>query len=119
MVARQSGGIPRRRAEPLGARNPARWGLRWGHRRALDREADFLDDVVDAQLEFILTLPVLQRDELARALAVLVMLAQDHRHCAQGWISRRELRHRVESSLGDLDVLLQTSSAGAALPRVD
>jgi hypothetical protein len=35
------------------------------------------------------------------------MLAQDHRHYGRGWISRRELRHRVERTLTDLDALRQ------------
>jgi hypothetical protein len=80
------------------------------------READFLDGVVDAQLEFIRTVPWCQRDGLAEALAVLVMLAQDHRHCAQGWISRRKLRHRADHALGRLDELLEIRGAAAATP---
>ena len=115
MVARQSGWIPERQARTLRARNRFRWRCR----RFMDREADFLDGVVDAQLEFIRTLPMHQRDELARALAVLVTLARDHRHCAQGWISRRELRRRVEHSLSSLDALLQIHGATTALPRLD
>ena len=69
------------------------------------READFLNGVVDSQLEFIRQLPMHQRDELAEALAVLVMLAQDHRHYGLGWISRRELRHRTDRALASLDAL--------------
>jgi hypothetical protein len=115
MVARQSGWTPERQARTLRA-----WSrFRWRYRRVMDREADFLDGVVDAQLEYIRTLPMHQRDELARALAVLVTLAQDHRHCAQGWISRRELRHRVAHSLSSLDALLQIHSATTALPWLD
>jgi hypothetical protein len=115
MAAEQSDGIHERQAGlPLG------WNrLRWRHRRVMAREAAFLDGVVDAQLEFLRTLPMHQRDELAGALAVLVMLAQDHRHCGQGWISRRALRHRVEFALGGLDVLLQIHSTTAMLPQVD
>lgn len=89
-------------------------------RRAVAREAVFLDSVVDSQLEFIRQLPTYRRDGLVEALAVLVMLAQDHRHCAQGWISRRELRRRTGRALADLDVLLQVpGTAAAMLPRVD
>jgi hypothetical protein len=69
-------------------------------------EADFLDRLVDAELEFVRRLPVHLRGKPAEALAVLVMLAQDHRHYAHGWISRRELRRRAEGALTDLDVLL-------------
>jgi hypothetical protein len=69
------------------------------------RDADFLDGVVDAQLELVRQLPFDQRDELAEALAVLVTLAQDHRYYLRQWISRRELRHRIESALVSLDAL--------------
>jgi hypothetical protein len=49
-----------------------------------------------------------------------VMLAQDHRYCAQGWISPRELRRRTGRALADLDVLLQVpGTATAMLPRAD
>jgi hypothetical protein len=115
MVAGQSGWILGRRAEP-----PRAWNRfqRW-HRRSLEREADYLDGVVDAQLEFIRTLPMYQRDRLAAALAVLVILAQDHRRCAQGWINRRELRHRAEHALGGLDALLEVGGTAAAAPRMD
>jgi hypothetical protein len=116
MVAMQSGGIPGRRAEPSRAWNRATPR----RRRAVAREADFLDGVVDAQLEFIRLLPLHRRDGLAEALAVLVMLAQDHRHCAQGWITRRELRRRAERALSGLDALLQDPGAAAVtLPRMD
>jgi hypothetical protein len=115
MMAGQSGGIPTRQAGL-----PRAWHrFRWRHRRVMEREAAFLDGVVSTQLEFIRTLPMSQRDELAGALTVLVMLAQDHRHCAQGWISRRALRHRVEHALSGLDALLQIHGTTAALPRVD
>jgi hypothetical protein len=46
---------------------------------------------------------------------VLVMLAQDYRYYAQGWINRRELRHRAERALTDLDVLRRVSG-GEPLP---
>ncbi|HEX2300847.1 MAG TPA: hypothetical protein VHH34_20455 [Pseudonocardiaceae bacterium] len=68
-------------------------------------EADFLDRLVDAELEFIRRLPVHLRGKPAEALAVLVMLAQDHRHYAQGWISRRTLRRRAERAVADLTLL--------------
>lgn len=94
--------------------------FRWRRHRAVAREALFLDSVVDDQLEVIRQLPMHQRDGLAEALAVLVMLAQDHRYCAQGWISRRELRHRAGRAIADLDALLQSpGTATAVLPRTD
>lgn len=68
-------------------------------------EADFLDRLVDTELEFVRRLPVHLRARPAEALAVLVMLAQDHRHYAQGWISRRVLHRRAEQALADLDRL--------------
>ncbi|MFY9805917.1 MAG: hypothetical protein WCC38_07105 [Pseudonocardiaceae bacterium] len=82
------------------------------------READFLDGLVDAQLDLITALPMPQRDDLAEALGVLVLLAQDHRHCAQGWITRRELRRRIGRALASLDALLEISGATTTvLPR--
>ncbi|MGH3865473.1 MAG: hypothetical protein ACRDQ4_04900 [Pseudonocardiaceae bacterium] len=90
--------------------------FRWRRHRATAREAVFLDNLVNAQLELIRQLPMHRRDELAEALAVLVMLAQDHRHCAQGWISRRELRHRAGRALAELDALRQVPGAAAAVP---
>lgn len=73
-------------------------------------EADFLDRLVDAELEFIRRLPVHLRGKPAEALAVLVMLAQDHRHYAQGWISRRTLRCRAERAITDLDLLREATA---------
>lgn len=84
-------------------------------RQAVAREAAFLDGLVDAQLEFIRQLPLHRREELAEALAVLVMLAQDHRYRAQGWISRRELRHRIGRALAGLDALLQVPDTAATV----
>lgn len=93
---------------------------RFGHRRrsrTARLEADFLDRLVDAELEFVRRLPVHLRAKPAEALAVLVMLAQDHRHYAQGWIGRRELRRRAENALTDLDVLLGRRVRAAAAHR--
>ncbi len=66
-----------------------------------------MDGLVDTELEFIRQLPEQQRSRPAEALALLAMLAQDHRHYGRGWISRRELRHRVDRTLADLDALRQ------------
>lgn len=92
--------------------------FRWRRRqRAVASEADFLDGVVDAQLEFIRQLPMHQRDALAEALAVLAMLAQDHRRYGRGWISRRELRHRTDRALAELDALGQVPSGATTAPH--
>jgi hypothetical protein len=77
----------------------------WRHQRAIAQDADFLDGVVDAQLDLLRQLPLDQRDELADALAVLVMLAEDHRYYLRNWINRRELRHRTERALVSLDAV--------------
>jgi hypothetical protein len=91
---------------------------RW--HRAVTDEANFLDGVVDAQLEFLRQLPMDQRDELVEALAVLVMLAQDHRYYERDWISRRELRRRIDRALITLDALGQTPAEATSTPhRVD
>ncbi|HEX2262560.1 MAG TPA: hypothetical protein VHH52_02195 [Pseudonocardiaceae bacterium] len=107
-MARQSSGIPAQRAEPLRARNRLRLLRR---SRTARLEADFLDRLVDAELEFLRQLPAPLRDGPAEALAVLVMLAQDYRYYALGWINRRELRHRAERALTDLDVLRRIPGA--------
>jgi hypothetical protein len=92
---------------------------RWWQRSVTD-EADFLDDVVDAQLEFLRQLPMDQREELAEALAVLVTLAQDHRYYGRKWIGRRELRHRIDRALITLDALGEVPAAETPAPhRVD
>ena len=102
-MTRKPSGIPGQQVEL-----PRTWN-RFGslRRRTARLEADFLDDLVDAELTFMRQLPVHLRDGPTDALAVLVMLAQDYRHYAQGWINRRELRHRAERALADLDVLRQ------------
>jgi hypothetical protein len=92
-------------------------GFRWRRHRAMTREADFLDGVVDAQLECIRQLPMHLRDELVEALAVLAMLAQDHRLYGRGWISRRELRHRTDRALANLDVLGQVPTGATTAPH--
>lgn len=75
--------------------------------RSARLEADYLDDLVNTELEFIRQLPQQQRSRPAEALALLAMLAQDHRYYGRGWITRRELRDRVERTLTDLDALRQ------------
>ncbi|MGH3886184.1 MAG: hypothetical protein ACRDSZ_06375 [Pseudonocardiaceae bacterium] len=102
-MARQSSGISGQQAE-----QPRAWnGLAVLRRRIGRREADYLDDLVNTELEFIRQLPEQQRSRPVEALALLAMLAQDHRHYGRGWISRRELRQRVERTLTDLDAIRQ------------
>jgi hypothetical protein len=103
-VTRQPSGIPGQQVEL-----PRTWN-RFGplrRRRTARLEADFLDNLVDTELAFMRQLPGHLRGGPTDALAVLVMLAQDYRHYAQGWINRRELRLRTERALADLDVLRQ------------
>ncbi|MGH3767800.1 MAG: hypothetical protein ACRDS0_15155 [Pseudonocardiaceae bacterium] len=92
-------------------------GVRWRRHSNVVREAEFLDSVVDAQLEFVRQLPMDQRDELAEALAVLAMLAADHRYYGRRWISRRELRRRTDQALASLDALGQVPAGAAAVPH--
>ncbi len=101
----------------MAARQGRMW---WQSRRTVAHDAEFLDGVVDTQLDFIRQLPMHQRDELAEALAVLVLLAQDHRFRARGWISRRELRARTDRALANLDALGQVpAGAPTVLHRAD
>ncbi len=102
-MAGQSSGIPGHQAEQRRGWNRFE-SLR---RRSGRREADYLDDLVNTELEFIRQLPEQQRGRPAEALALLALLAQDHRHYGRGWISRRELRHRIERTLTDLDAIRQ------------
>ncbi|MGH3902410.1 MAG: hypothetical protein ACRDTA_29980 [Pseudonocardiaceae bacterium] len=106
-MARQWSGIPGQQAEPLGAWNSLAALSRLRRRRTGRREADYLDNLVNTELEFIRQLPEQQRSRPAEALALLAMLAQDHRQYGRGWISRRELRDRVERTLIDLDAMRQ------------
>jgi len=84
------------------------WSVRtrWLHHTSTARwDADFLDGLVDTELEFVHRLPMHLRARPVEMLAVMAMLAQDHRHYAQGWISRRELRRRAQRAVGDLDAM--------------
>lgn len=90
------------RSRPIPARS--RLG-RLRRSRTARWDADFLDGLVDTELEFVRRLPVHLRARPAEMLAVLVMLAQDHRHYAQGWISRRELHRRADEALQELDAM--------------
>jgi len=107
MVTTQSSALRGQRRQPLRVRSRVSVVRR---NRTARLEADFLDRLVDAELEFVRRLPVHLRSKPAEALAVLVMLAQDHRHYAQGWISRRQLRCRAQRALIELDVLREATS---------
>ncbi|GAB3913726.1 hypothetical protein GCM10029964_123730 [Kibdelosporangium lantanae] len=63
-------------------------------RRAL-KSAQVLDEVVAAQLALVPRLPEDSRRRAADYLAELVMLAQNYRHFAAGWMSRKELERRA------------------------
>ncbi|MDA3629038.1 hypothetical protein OU415_26630 [Saccharopolyspora sp. WRP15-2] len=71
---------------------------RWRRTRAL-RSAQVLDDVVDSQAASLSLLPPDLRRRQADHLAELALLAQDYRHYAKGWITRRELERRGRAAL--------------------
>ncbi|RKT84346.1 hypothetical protein SAMN05421805_103273 [Saccharopolyspora antimicrobica] len=77
----------------LGALSP-----RWRRARAL-RSAQVLDDVVDSQVASLPLLPADVRRRHADHLAELVLLAQNYRYYAKGWITRRELERRGRAAL--------------------
>ena len=95
----------RNRSRPLG-RLRRTGAARW--------DADFLDGLVDTELEFVRRLPVHLRARPVELLAVLVMLAQDYRYYAQGRINRRELRHRAQRAVDDLDAMRRRLTAPGA-----
>ncbi|MGW1681741.1 hypothetical protein [Saccharopolyspora sp. NPDC002376] len=70
----------------------------WHRTRAL-RSAQVLDDVVDSQVASLPLLPPDLRRRQADHLAELVLLAQNHRHYAKGWITCRELERRSRAAL--------------------
>lgn len=94
--------------------NPAGWPRLVWTRARLSRlrrtrtarwDADFLDGLVDTELELVRRLPMHLRARPVEMLAVMAMLAQDYRHYAQGWINRRELRHRAQRAVDSLDAM--------------
>jgi len=93
---------PAVRSQPVHTRSPLGWLRRT---RTARWDADFLDGLVDTELAYVRRLPVHLRARPVEMLAVMAMLAQDYRHYAQGWISRRELRHRAQRAVGDLDAM--------------
>jgi hypothetical protein len=78
-------------------------------RRALD-SARILDKVVEHQLPLVARLPEGQsRVRAADFLAELVLLSQAYRHHAAGWITRRELERRGNSTMGRLSRIRERS----------
>ncbi len=95
--------------------NRTRFPLGWLRRtRAARWDADLLDGLVDTELEFVRRLPMHLRARPVETLAVKAMLAQDYRHYAHGRINRRELRHRAQRALDDLDALRHQLAAPGA-----
>lgn len=74
----------------------------WRVRKAL-HAAGMLDRIVDSQLPLLAGLPEASRRRSAGYLAELVMLAQDYRHYANGWIDRAELEQRSHRAVRRLD----------------
>lgn len=76
-----------------------------GANRRARSAAQLLDDVVDAQLESLPQMSPNARRRSAEHLAQLVMLAQDYRYFAAGWISDRELRSRANATLTRIELI--------------
>jgi hypothetical protein len=74
----------------------------WHARKAV-RAAGMLDEIVDSQLPLLAGLPEASRRRSASYLAELVMLAQDYRHFAAGWINRGELEQRNHRTMRRLN----------------
>lgn len=87
-------------------------------RRAL-RAARMLNEVVDTQLPLLAGLPESSRRRSANYLAELVMLAQDYRHYANGWLDRRELDLRCRAAMRRLDSHRQRHPSAAQYTELD
>lgn len=81
-------------------------------RKAL-RAAEMLDEVVDNQLPLVTELSETSRRRSADYLSELVMLAQDYRHYAAGWIDHEELQRRGNAAVARLEQLSQERRAAA------
>ena len=77
----------------------------WQHWRARKARsaAGMLDQIVDSQLPLLPGLPEASRRRSAGYLAELVMLAQNYRHYAAGWIDRSELERRSHRTMRRLE----------------
>lgn len=90
----------------------------WRARKAL-RAAGMLDEIVDSQLPLLAALPEASRRRSAGYLAELVLLAQDYRHYANGWIGRGELQQRSHRTVRRLDGLRHRHPSTAQFTELD
>jgi hypothetical protein len=98
--------------QPLRRPTPLRMLLRLVMARSQRRAAataEVLDRIVDRDLVLVQALPVHDRARSVERLAALIMLAQDYRHYATGWIGRRELRRRNRATFDQLTAYLANS----------
>ncbi|HEX5119084.1 MAG TPA: hypothetical protein VGG05_28600 [Pseudonocardiaceae bacterium] len=90
----------------------------WRARKAL-HAAGMLDEIVDSQLPLLAGLPEASRRRSAGYLAELVMLAQDYRHYANGWINRGELERRSHHAVRRLDGFRHRHPSTAQFTELD
>jgi hypothetical protein len=90
----------------------------WRARKAL-RAAGMLDEVVDSQLSLLAGLPEASRRRSAGYLSELVMLAQDYRHYAAGWINRGELEQRSHRAMRRLNNYRHRHPSAAQFTELD
>jgi hypothetical protein len=90
----------------------------WRARKAL-HAATMLDEIVDSQLPLLAGLPEASRRRSASYLAELVMLAQDYRHYAAGWIDRGELDDRSQRTMGRLNNFRHRHPSAAQFTELD
>lgn len=81
--------------------------------------ARMLDGIVDSQLSLLPGLPEAGRRRSASYLAELVMLAQDYRHYAAGWIDRSELERRSRRTMRRLDHFRHRHPSAAQYTELD
>lgn len=78
-----------------------------------------LDEIVESQLPLLAGLPEASRRRSAGYLAELVMLAQDYRHFAAGWLARDELAQRSRQTMGRLNSYRQHHPSAAQFTELD
>lgn len=86
----------------------------WGARRARSA-ADFIDALVDSELELLAMLPVHRRTKPAEVLTVLVILANSYRAFGRNEIDKVELRSREHQTSRLLSVLHQQERGGRSV----
>ncbi|MEV0677030.1 hypothetical protein AB0I60_10950 [Actinosynnema sp. NPDC050436] len=79
-------------------------------KRALEA-ARMLDEVVDTQLPLLASFDEDRRRRSADYLAELVVLAQDYRYFAHGWIDAKELDRRGHRAMATLSRLREDPTA--------